>query len=358
MSENVEDLWGFPPRRETFLARYPRNLKLFVTAVLFALIVLPPAWLHGYHRSHPQTESLISMILREKKNERWTPVVEKIETDIHAPALNDQNDHSIRLVPAPDSRVTEDTVEGSLPRISDGGIRPWQIYARPFNLEDKRPRIAIVLTDLGLSRTITDMAISQTPPTVTLSLNPQGPVVAAWGARARQEGHEIILQIPVEPFDYPQSDPGPNTLLINLSNSENIIRLLKTFRRAIGYVGVTTTLSSRFAADPNKFDLILKSVRDRGLMLFDMHTVPHSVMTDMARNAGVPIAGATQRLDTDLAPEAIAAAFANLEEIAKQNGRAIGITAATPLMISQIQEWTKTLPSKGFALAPLSAMVQ
>jgi polysaccharide deacetylase 2 family uncharacterized protein YibQ len=358
MSENADLAFVLPPRRETFLARYPRNLKLAVTAVLFALLVLPPAVIHGQLRRQIENTAPMPAFVKEKKVEKWISGNKKIESDVNAPALNDQDDRSVKLIPAPDSRVTQDTAEGSLPRISEDGARPWQVYSRPFNEADKRPRIAVVITDLGMSRAITDQAIAQTPPTVTLSFDSEGPVIAAWGIRARQDGHEILLQIPVEPFDYPRSDPGPDTLLGNLPNSENLMRFLKTLHRATGYIGITTTFGSRFTSDPTKFDPILQQLRDRGLMVLDSRVVPRGVVTDMARNAGVPVATVTQRLDSDLDPDAIAATLEDLEKTARQTGRAIGITTATPVMISQLQAWAKTLPEHGIALAPLSAMVQ
>ncbi|MFA5041257.1 MAG: divergent polysaccharide deacetylase family protein [Bdellovibrionales bacterium] len=357
MSNPATSAFVLPPRRETFLALYPRNLKLFVTAIIFAILVLPPAFIHGYnvrHKSVTPTPLPTGMADAEK----WMPGYRKVESDINAPALNDQNDRSIKLIPAPESRVTEDTAEGSLPRIAEDGARPWQVYARPFNSADRRPRVAIVIVDLGLSRAITDQAIAQTPPTVTLSFNSQGPVVAAWGTRARQDGHEILIQVPVEPFDYPRSDPGAGTLLTNLSSSENIGRLQSALRKATGYVGVTTTFGSRFTSDPTRFGLIVQELRKRGLMVLDSRVVPHGVVTEMARDAGVPVATVTQRLDVDLDPAAIAAALENLEKTARQTGRAVGITTATPVMINQLQAWAKTLPEHGIALAPLTAMVQ
>lgn len=357
MSHTASSAFILPPRRETFLARYPRNLKLAVTAAIFALMVLPPAFIHG-HQRRAESGGAPASFVGEKDIEKWIPGSNRVKTDINAPALNDQDDRHVRLVSAPDSRVTEDTAEGSLPRISEDGARPWQVYSRPFNMADKRPRIAIVITDLGMSRAITDQAIAQTPPTVTLSFNAQGATIGAWGTRARQDGHEILLQVPVEPFDYPRSDPGPGTLLTNLSNSENLTRLLKTLRRGTGYVGVTTTFGSRFTSDPTQFDLVLQELRARGLMVLDSRIVPRGIVTESSRNAGVPVATVTQRLDGDLSPEAIASSLENLEMTARQTGRAIGITAATPVMIAQLQLWAKTLPEHGIALAPVSAMVQ
>jgi uncharacterized protein len=357
MSEIISDDFALPPRRETFLARYPRNLKLSFTVAIFALMVLPPAWIYGQLRRHAEYAAAPSAS-KELDIVNLPAVGGKVEADIHAPALNDQDDRSVKLIPAPDSRVTEDTAEGSLPRIAEDGVRPWQVYARPFNEADKRPRIALVITGLGMSRLITDQAITQLPPPVTLSFNAQGAVVGAWGSRARQDGHEFLLQIPVEPFDYPRSDPGPDTLLTNLPSGENLARLLKVMRRATGYDGVTMVEGSNFATDAAKFSPMLQVLHDRGLMVLDSRAAPHSVVSEMAHSAGVPVATVTQRLDTDLSPDAIAASLEDLEKTARQNGRAVGITAATPVMIAQLQIWLKALPEHGIALAPLSAMVQ
>lgn len=357
MSESVHDNLELPPRRETFLARYPRNLKLSVTVVILALAILPPAWIHGQLHRHKDAPGL-SALPAEAEPGHTSLIGNKVDSDISAPALNDQEDRTIKLIAAPDSRVTEDTAEGSLPRIGSSGLLPWQVYARPFNAADKRPRIALVITGLGMSRAITDQVISQLPPPVTLAFDSQGPVVGAWGTRARQDGHEILLQVPIEPFDYPRSDPGPDTLLTNLPNSENQARLLKLLRRASGYVGVTAILGSNFTSDSGRFTPILQVLHDRGLMVLDTRASPHSVVTDMSRSTGVPVATVTQRLDADLAPDAIAAVLDNLERNARQNGRAVGITAATPVMISQLQTWLKTLPERGIALAPISSVVQ
>ena len=361
MSDHTHDDFMPLSRRETFLARYPRNLKMAVTVVLFALVVLPPAWTHN--RLHHPIKTAVDVHSNGDTQEEIIPSATSsnakvIETDVNAPALNDQDDRSIKLVSSPDIRVTEDTAEGSLPRISEDGLRPWQLYARPFNAADKRPRIAIVVTRLGMSRTITDAAISQLPPTVTLAFDIQAPVIAAWSARARQDGHEVLLGVPMEPFDYPRSDPGPSTLLTSLPNSDNLERLLTAMRRATGYIGITSVSGSRFTTDSTKLAPVLQVLRDRGLMVLDARAAPHSAVTDMARNASIPVATVTERLDGDLSPDGIAAALDNLEKTARQNGRAIAMTSATPVMITQLQNWAKTLPQRGIALAPLSAMVQ
>ena len=50
------------------------------------------------------------------------------------------------------------------------------------------------------------------PPAVTLAFAPYGAEPGKLVERARSLGHEVLLQIPLEPFDYPDNDPGPQTL--------------------------------------------------------------------------------------------------------------------------------------------------
>jgi polysaccharide deacetylase 2 family uncharacterized protein YibQ len=278
--------------------------------------------------------------------------------DNHQTALNEQDDRSIKLVPAPDPGLTEDTPLGSLPRISEDGRQPWQVYARPFNTADKRPRVAIVMTDLGMSRVSSDAAIARLPANVTLAFDAESPVTAAWCGRARQDGHEVLLNVPMEPFDYPRSDPGPNTLLTSLPNTDNLERFLWSLRQSTGYIGITSLSGSRFTTDPEKLRPILDAARKRGLMVFDARVAPHSAMSDMAHDMKLPVAVETERIDQDMSPEAIDTVLGDLEKNARLNGGSIGIASPTPIVLERLNVWLKNLPDHGVALAPVSAMVQ
>src|SRR6202021_2967322 len=115
------------------------------------------------------------------------------------------------------------------------------------------------------------------------------------GGRRRERGHEPLLRLPMEPFDYPRSDPGPNALLSNLPNSDNLQRLLWALGQANGYIGITTLSGTRFTTEPDKITPVLSVLRQRGLMVFDARIAPHSAIADLARDHQVPVAVDTQR---------------------------------------------------------------
>jgi polysaccharide deacetylase 2 family uncharacterized protein YibQ len=267
-------------------------------------------------------------------------------------------DETIKLSSAPDVNLVEETVEGSLPKIGEDGRKPWQVYARPFDRSDKRPRVTIIITDLGLSRVATDATIERLPKAATLAFDAQSQVVGAWLGRARQAGHETILSVPMEPFDYPRSDPGPNTLLTNLPNSDNIARLNWSLRQGSGYIGIMTVTGSRFTTSPDKLRPVLDALKRRGLILFDARVAPKSVAVDLAHEMGVPGAVATLKLDADPSPEAIDKALKQLEQGAQLSGSAIGIAAPLPVTLERIEKWAKGLTKRGIVMAPLSAVVE
>ena len=372
---------ALPPRKETILAYYPRNLKIGASLVLACALAFSWVQYKTSNVLHEQNNKIAVAISGADSraaiaNQAPAPIPGTVggtglagknanspasaAAEAARTASQEENDNGSNtfLVPAPDPGLIQDTAQGGLPRIGEDGRQPWQIYARPFNTDDKRPRVAIVITDLGLARVASDAAITRLPPNVTLAFDVQSPVVGAWCARARQAGHETILQLPMEPFDYPRSDPGPNTILSNLPNADNIQRMLWALAQANGYVGITTVSGTRFTTEPEKITPILQELHKRGLMIFDARIGPHSEITDLARRLGIPTAVNTQRLDQNLSPEGIDESLSQLEQTARLSGHAVGMAPSLPVIIDRLVPWIKQLPHDGIALAPLSAMTQ
>ena len=105
------------------------------------------------------------------------------------------------LWPAPDPALIKRTDSGPLPIIAPDGRTPLQVYARPYN-ETGQQRIAIVVGSLGMSEATTLAAIQQLPGGVTLSFAPYGRNLQDYVNLARAAGHEVLLQVPMEPVSY------------------------------------------------------------------------------------------------------------------------------------------------------------
>src|SRR5262249_32285329 len=115
-----------------------------------------------------------------------------------------------------DSRLTDTSRHGVIPKIGSDGAKPSDVYARPVKPQASRadfPKVAIVVAGLGVGASTTSEALAKLPAAVTLAFAPYGSDVERWVSRARSESREVLLQVGMEPFDYPDNDPGPQTLL-------------------------------------------------------------------------------------------------------------------------------------------------
>jgi polysaccharide deacetylase 2 family uncharacterized protein YibQ len=259
------------------------------------------------------------------------------------------------LPPVPDPALVERTALGLLPAVAPDGRKAWQVYARPFDRADKRPRIAILLTGLGLSGAATEAAINALPGGVTLGFNPYAPKLDEWIGYARAAGHEAFLSLPMEPVDYPRVDPGPHTLLISLDRQQNVERLQWVLSRVTGYVGVVTAAGSRFTTSQGDLLPILDEIKARGLMFVDSRSTENSVAGSLAKSIGLPRAVSDLALDQQAARDAIDAKLQQLEQIARQTGVAVGLGEVYPVTIERLAQWVPTLERKGITLAPVSA---
>jgi len=268
--------------------------------------------------------------------------------------------NTIRLKPAPDPRLVEKSRYGMLPRIGADGGRPAAVYARPIitppTLKSGAPRIAIFVGGMGLSRAMTQEATDKLPGAVTLAFAPYGVDLEAQVARARDSGHEVLLQLPMDTFAAADADPGPHTLHSARAPEAIVDDLHWLMTRFPGYVGVTNFLGGRFTSDEAAIAPVLRETRERGLLYVDDATSPRSIAEAIATRADLPFARADVVLDADKTAESIDAALARLEAAARKNGSAIGWATGLPLSIERIARFARSLEDKGIALVPVSAV--
>lgn len=261
------------------------------------------------------------------------------------------------LAPAPEPAVQVEGRFGPLPRIAEDGREPWKVYARPFPAERDRPRIAILLQDLGLSQEQTNAAIQQLPGSVTLGFTPYARRLEQWIGLSRAAGHEVLLQVPMEPFDFPTSDPGPHTLLTSAGPDENLERLEFLLSRFTGYVGVYNRMGDRFTSSLESLQPVLQSIHERGLLFVDARTSGTSVAGRLANDLGLPHALNNREIDQVASRVEIDAKLIDLENIARQQGQALGIARPYPVTIERLAQWAASLDEKGIDLAPVSALI-
>lgn len=256
-----------------------------------------------------------------------------------------------------DPRLVERTRYGLLPRVAPDGAKAVEVYAKAPR--DWPPgvrltgRIALVVGGLGISRSATEEALLRLPDAVTLALAPYGPDLEILADRARRDGREIILQVPMEPFDYPDSDPGPHTLLAAAKPASNLDHLSWAMGRFTGYVALMNYMGAKVTADERALAPIVREAGARGIGFLDDGSSSRSVTGSVAGDTRV----ARADLVLDLAPRAdlIDRNLEKLEAIAVSGRLAIGTASALPVTTERIARWARGLEAKGIQLVPASA---
>ena len=249
---------------------------------------------------------------------------------------------------ARDPRLIENSIHGPVPRASSDGLKARHVYARPFTDTTKRPRIALIITGLGLGIAVTDKAIAHLPPAVGLAFSPYGQDLVRQVQAARQDNRELLLQIPMEPYDFPTNDAGPAMLAADAPSDVNQDRLLWSLARMTGYVGLTNLQGGRFRDSPAMVRLA-EQVERRGLFYID-----DGAGRTKRDGKNEPWPCVSLLID----PAALDTGLKELERLAQERGSAIGMMGVTPAMIDRVAAWAQTLEARGFMLVPVTAALE
>ncbi|RTM07664.1 MAG: divergent polysaccharide deacetylase family protein [Bradyrhizobiaceae bacterium] len=254
-----------------------------------------------------------------------------------------------------DPKLLEKSRYGMIPAVS-GDLKPFNVYAADADRAKaaKMPVVAIVIGGLGVGAAKTLDAIMKLPAAVTLAFTPYGADPGKLAERARAQRHEIFLQIPMEPYDFPDNDPGPQTLLTSLSADQNMDRLHWHLSRMQGYAGIANFMGARFIATEPAMQPIIREAAKRGLGFFDDGSSPRSIASQAAASQAMPFGRGDIAIDVVPTPAEIDRALNKLESAARERGIAVGTASALPVSIDRIGAWTKTLGDRGILLVPLT----
>lgn len=250
------------------------------------------------------------------------------------------------LPPAPVTELVRQSAYGLLP-VATRDKQPWKTYARPFDAPAGKPRLAVVVTGLGLDKDATDAAITKLPADVTLAFSPYAGGLDKWVKKARDFGHEVMVMLPAEAVGFPARDPGPWGVLVNNPPEENVSRLEQVLARAPGAVGVLAP-DGAFVRSA-KLAPVLMALKERGLAF-----AGEGAKVDV----DVPAAAVTATLDVDLFRDAIEARLAGAARAAKESGAGLVVVSPRPVAFDRLLGWLDRLDGQGLVLAPATAIVK
>ena len=244
-----------------------------------------------------------------------------------------------------------------LPRRGTDGRLPMQVYAQPFRPPpNNRPRIGLIVADVGLSTAQSEDAIRRLPRQIALAISPYAPQPDVLAALARERGIELLVSLPLEPAGYPVNDPGVRALLTGrppAQNADNLDWALSRFRGYVGAIGALGAMrGERFAQMPDQMARVQDALHLRGLLYVD----PRPSAPTPSRVAGRSIETV---LDSPPTRQEIERRLGELETVARLRGSALGFAGnVTPMLLDRLVAWAVGLEARGLALAPVTALIR
>ncbi|MBY0335291.1 MAG: divergent polysaccharide deacetylase family protein [Acetobacteraceae bacterium] len=255
-----------------------------------------------------------------------------------------------------DPALLEASRHGPLPRIGPDGRTPIRAYGRAFDRADPRPRVALVLGNLGMNAALSEQAIQRLPAEIGLAFSPYAQRPLPLVERARERGFEVLVALPLEPSGFPMNDPGEQALLTGLPWARNADRLDWSLSRVAGYVGAIGATGpmrgERFAAQTDFFLQMQEVLSRRGLLYLDARPGAPSPTRVWGRAVDVVV-------DDPPTRDSIERALILLERLARERGAALGYAGeAAPVTLERLASWAAGIEGRGVVLAPPSALIR
>jgi uncharacterized protein len=298
----------------------------------------------------------VDEMLPEKASAKLVPDVEQqsYQQDANATIYVSPK---LPLAKAPIPALMETNGAGFIPRISNGK-KPSEAYARPVSLgiiHSDAPKIVIILGGMGLNEKLTTSAAKDLPADITMAFAPYGSNLQAQVDKARANGHEVMLQLPLEPVGYPAANPGPRTLLTDNTETQNQDSLYWHMSRFAGYTGIINYMGGRYLSSSSSLKPLLLELRKRGLLFIEDGSLPLSATVETAKAMQINVRRAQTVIDAEPSADAITTALGLLEDEARTNGMAIGTGSGLDLTIKTVSEWVKAAADRGVIIIPASA---
>lgn len=263
-----------------------------------------------------------------------------------------------RLPAAPQAGLTKPGTYGPVPARARDGRTALSVYKRPFSAASGRKPVSLIIGGLGVNRSLTQQAIDSLPANVTLSFAAHSVGLQDWINTARADGHEILLEIPMEGTSFDPTEPGADrTLRTNVGAEQNGRNLDWMFSRGQGYFGVINYNGEAFLQRADAVAPMLDRLQKSGVAFIMDGDVSAPTLGALSRSVSLPYRQGAGLIDPAPDTAVIANELVKLAASAKSGSAPIGVGFAYPQTIEAAVAWIDLLDSQGLELAPASSAV-
>lgn len=209
------------------------------------------------------------------------------------------------------------------------------------------PTVAIILTGLGLNKDWTAQLLVTFKGKVTFAFSPYSSNLQEQLQEAAALENQLLVALPMEPYAFPNPDPGPYTLLTGVKAEENISKTKAILKKIPNGVGMIGDYGSRFTLSPVDLEPVLKEIKGHGSTFVDPYTTLYSQVQETCKALGM----ACPQVHMTIAPEGTTTQrddfFKRVIQSTKENGIIIISVPAIPTFTDYLLEWIADSEKKG-----------
>ncbi len=247
---------------------------------------------------------------------------------------------------------------GPLPKKASDNRSVFTAYRKPFEERSNNQAISIIIGGLGINAALTEEAIRVLPAEVTLSFAAQSTGLQGWINKAREDGHEVLLEIPMDSDSFNPADPGASLTLKADQPEVNNRYLDQLLSRAQGYFGVMNYNGNKFLTRTDATAEVLERFSNDGLAFVSDGAFLTPSLEALALSVDLPYKQGAGFVDPEPNLNLIKTELLRLSTIASSGTEPVGVGFAYPETLQAVSEWASTLHENSLQLVPVSATIK
>lgn len=236
-----------------------------------------------------------------------------------------------------------------------GELRLDLRYRVPIEVSSSRPKIAIIMDDMGRSLSTFERLL-ELDLMITPAILPESSNATRAAKLLQSAGREYMIHIPMQPKSYPKTSPGPNALLLGQSEMK-IRQLVRRYMDLVpGAAGGNNHMGSRYTEEPGPMRVVLDELHQGSQFFIDSKTIAGSVAYDEARKMGLPTAVRNIFLDNEENVSYIREQIRKMVRLSDAKGEVVAICHPYPETIKAFKQELSWLKQQQIDFVPASVL--
>lgn len=215
-----------------------------------------------------------------------------------------------------------------------------------------KPKIALIITNLGLNRRSTELAITL-PKQCALGFLPYTKTLKPLLNKAQSKGHEVYLYLPLQTSNSFESQ-SKHVLSTTLPPEEIALRLQIILNSHMKYDGVYSNYKEVFTDNIKASMSVFDQIADKNLIFIMGKGRTDKVEKHFKMHNNIIASNIV--LDEEVDKKSIKVKLEDLAKLAEKNGVALGYSQGFVLSVEMIRDWIPSLQKRGILIVPVSSL--